>query len=155
MHTRRDFIFGTAGLVLVGTAAEASVDVKQMIFQHSNAARRRYRRPVLKPHPQLARAAQEYAELLARTGQFSHTASGTTLEGRIARTGYRGTYWAENLAYRPTNRPGEVLAQRFVTGWLDSESHRFNLLHPKLTEMGVGAAVSGGRIYGVQVFGGR
>ena len=136
--------------------AQASVNVAELVYHYSNQARRQHSRRPFKRSVKLERAAKNYAKVLARTGVFSHTADGTTLKYRVKKTGYRGGYMAENAAYRPTNLPPEGIARKFVNGWLESRGHRKNLLHPKLTELGVGIAqTSSGRIYAVQVFGGH
>ena len=155
MQDRRTFILGGMGLILSAGPAFSSTDVSDLIFHYSNQARQQNRRRALRRNGKLENAAQNYARVLARTGVFSHTADGSRLKSRVKKTGYRGGYMAENLAYRPTNMSGQDTAQYFVKNWLQSRGHRRNLLHPKLTDIGVGIAQSRGRVYAVQVFGGH
>ena len=156
MQDRRSFVLGGLSLVVTALPAEASVGVADLVYHYSNQARRQHSRRPFKRSAKLEQAAHNYARVLARTGVFSHTADGTTLKYRVKKTGYRGGYMAENAAYRPTNLSPEGIAQKFVNGWLQSRGHRKNLLHPKLTELGVGIAqTKSGRMYAVQVFGGH
>lgn len=82
----------------------------------------------------LNRAADRYAETMARTDTMSHTGpAGSTPEMRVEEAGY--TDWrfiAENVA------AGQPTPEEVVTGWMDSEHHRENILAEQATEIGVG-----------------
>ena len=135
-------------------------DLKQtaeQIFVRTNRFRTQQGRSALKVNERLARAAQDFADYLARTDTFSHTADGKSPSQRVAEQGYRYCLVAENIAweYNSAGFTGSGLARSFVTGWRHSPEHRRNMLDPDLEEIGVGVAQSAqtGRYYAVQDFG--
>ena len=93
----------------------------------------------------LVAAAQKYADFHAHVcpDRLDHNLNGSTLGSRIGAEGYTGwTLLAENLCWgsvEPPLSPAEAIEM-----WLNSPSHRDNLLNPTLNEIGVGCYVSGG-----------
>ena len=105
----------------------------------------------LTTHPALARAARDYAQVLASTGCFGHTCGPVPDLGQRARqAGYiGGLLLGENIA-AVSRTPEEVMA-----GWMGSAGHRDNILRAGFRETGVGIARGGEYgIYWVQEFGG-
>jgi len=105
----------------------------------------------------LTEAAQYFADYLARTSKFSHTADGQQPSDRAKKHGYDYCIVLENIAYE-YNSSGfstEDLARRFVEGWKNSPGHRKNMLDADVTETGVAVARSEktGYYYAVQEFG--
>lgn len=81
----------------------------------------------------LSSAAELHSQNMATQDFFSHTGiDGSSPFNRMAAAGYRYSYAAENIAVGYTT-PDDV-----VQGWIDSPSHRVNLLNPNLKELGVG-----------------
>ena len=109
------------------------------------------------PAPQLASAARYFADFMARTGKFSHTADGSEPAARAKRFGYEYCTVAENIAYVFSSQGTDTseLARRVVEGWQKSPGHRPNMLDPEVTETAVASAHSGGTdyYYAVQLFG--
>ncbi len=101
----------------------------------------------------LAACATSYANDMATRGFFAHISpEGTNPSDRGRVAGYPsfdwGTYVGENLAMG-FNDPDDVMQ-----GWMNSESHRYNLLLPNYTEIGVGLAVApNGTVFWAQEFG--
>lgn len=86
-------------------------------------------------------AAQRWAQQLAATGQFAHQDLGAVLRQCGARAA------AENLA-----RTGDGSAA-MVSLWMNSPSHRTNILNPRYTQVGSAAVrAADGRWTGVHVF---
>lgn len=92
---------------------------------------------------QLTTAAQAHAEDIARnnrtnSAQAGHIGSdGSNVFERVARTGYGAYSWGRRLGenwawYR---NPADAFAM-----WMESASHRANILHPLFREMGIGVA---------------
>jgi uncharacterized protein YkwD len=141
-------------------APDSSVDMQgvgQQVVSLTNRFRSQHGRAELKTNPELERTAQEYAEYLARTDTFSHSADGKRPSQRIREHGYYYCLVAENIAWE-LNSAGfttTALARAFMTGWRHSPGHRKNLLDGDLDEIGVGVARSKrtGRYYAVQDFG--
>jgi len=91
----------------------------------------------------LAAAAQDHADDMHARGTMSHTGGDGSDPGqRIARTGYAAATWGENVA------AGYTSVDAVMAGWLGSDGHCANLMHPGFTEFGAGEA---GR-YWAQVF---
>ncbi len=131
--------------------------VEELIVTLTNEFRAKHGRGKLTPDPELNEAARYFADYLARTDKFSHTADGKHPWERVSEAGYDYCIASENIAYVYRNRPfgtGELAAE-LMDQWKKSPPHRKNLLNPDLTEIGVGVARSArtGRYYAVQDFG--
>jgi hypothetical protein len=132
--------------------------VEQHIVELTNQARREHKLSTLTVNAMLKTAARAYAQRLARTGQFSHTADGRNPGQRAESAGYKFCDIAENLAM-DRNRAGfdtGQLALQAVAGWMNSPPHRANILRASVTEIGVGVARAPGAIpkfISVELFG--
>lgn len=98
-----------------------------------NWARAQDRRQRLVRRPALQRAAALKGERVAWCGQFSHTPCGSAVTAAVRAAGYRYATFGENL-YAGTW--GQVAARDVVTAWLQSPSHRANLLSPSFRDVG-------------------
>jgi uncharacterized protein YkwD len=116
----------------------------ELITTYTKQFRSQHGRGELKVNPQLAHAAQDYADYLAKTDTFSHTADGKRPSQRISEHGYQFSMVAENIAceYDSAGYTTGALARAFVTGWRHSPGHRRNMLDADLDEIGVGVARS-------------
>lgn len=93
-------------------------------------------------------AARAHSTDMAKNNYFSHTGlDGSSFVDRLARAGYpRDAAAGENIAY------GYATAQEVVTGWMNSDGHRKNILNCSAKATGVGLAY-GGTAYWTQLFG--
>jgi uncharacterized protein YkwD len=111
--------------------------------------------PTLGVNEVLMRVAQAHAQDMADNDFFSHTGSdGRSSFQRLLDAGYHYRLAAENIAAGAAT-PAEVVAL-----WMESTSHRANILNCALHETGVGYVVDpGDRLnygaYWVQTFGTR
>jgi hypothetical protein len=123
----------------------------------TNQFRRQQGRGELHPNQVLARAAQDFAEYMARTDKFSYTADGKEPWQRVASFGSSYGIVAENIAWEfiSAGFTTRGLANAFVEGWKKSPGHRKNMLDPDVDEIGVGVAKCDktGRYYAAQEFG--
>ena len=124
----------------------------------TNAFRAENKLGALTPNPALTAAAQSFAAYLAKSGKFGHEADGRKHHERIRAAGYRFCVAAENLALNQHSRgfKTEDLAADAVKGWQNSPPHREAMLHPHVTEIGVGIAQgpdSAPKFISVQLFG--
>lgn len=130
---------------------------REMIVQKTNEFRKQHGLETVKTDPRLMQTAQDFAEFMARTNKYGHTADGQRPSQRASAHGYDYCIIAENIAYQynPAGISTEKLAEGFVTGWKNSREHRKNMLDPDVTETGVGAAHSqeSGAYFAVQLFG--
>lgn len=108
------------------------------IIQLSNQTRNRLDRPELKSNYLLTNAAQMKAEDMAKMRYFAHTAyDGTVAWDYINEVGYSYETAGENLAITNEN------AEAVINGWLNSPTHRDNLLNTNYTDFGSGTAYYG------------
>lgn len=133
------------------------VQTAEDIVEKTNRFRIEERVAQVVPQKALAGAAREYAQFLAATDRFGHTADGSKPSERVRRQGYEYCMVSENIAYQFRSqgfKSPEELAQRFVEGWKGSPGHRANLRDREATEIGVAVVQSDHtqRYYAVQVF---
>jgi uncharacterized protein YkwD len=116
-----------------GAAAEAD-GAPDRVLALTNAERANAGLGPLEPSPELAAAAQAYADVLSQGGCFEHTCGPVPeLADRLGQVGYVG--WqriGENIA------AGYATPEAVIAAWLASPGHRANLLSANYTEMGVG-----------------
>lgn len=96
-----------------------------------------YRPPVprLALSSQLIQAAQAHSDDMRAMGTMTHTGSdGSQPNQRIARTGYQGNYWGENIAWGQTTEAAAVAA------WLRSPPHCGAIMNPNFEEIGAARA---------------
>ena len=147
-------------------AREATVESNQRGAEKAircltNAVRRKEGLPELGFDERLARAAATRSNDMARLDYFSHDGpDGGNVQRAARRTGYvpgdRSWYLGENIGWAPKGKATPAVLMR---NWLDSPTHRANILNDGFTEMGVGAiaavperGVEAGATY-TQVFG--
>ena len=104
-------------------------------------------------------AAQAHAEDMLTRGYYSHTSpSGATVRDRYQKAGGGASRLAaENMARCTGCAPPPISASvdALQEGWMQSPSHRTNILRQGLREFGFGIAADGkGGLYAVQVFAG-
>ncbi|WP_344130057.1 CAP domain-containing protein [Luedemannella flava] len=106
----------------------------------------------LRYNDDLAYAAYRHSRDMARRRYFSHQSRDRRHpDDRIHRAGYNPRNgWGENIAY------GYRSAYSVVDAWMNSPSHRRNILNCEFRSLGVGVAVAGdGTLFWTQDFGGR
>jgi uncharacterized protein YkwD len=128
-----------------------------LIVRMTNQFRSQQNRSPLSVNSELNKAAQDFAEYMARTGKFSHQADGATPADRARKHGYDYCMVGENIgfAFSSAGYSTRDLVQQFMTGWEHSPGHRKNMLSADFTDMGAGVAYNAaiGRYYAVQEFG--
>lgn len=162
---KKGFVVAMAGIVLLGSHIEAASAGERQAEQHvvllteneniQNYAQRvldlvniERRKAGVKPlvlSDELMRAAAVRSQEIIKV--FSHTRpDGTKFSSLVSRHGRR---IGENIA------GGYQTPEDVVDGWMHSEGHRKNILHPDFTELGVGYAYeenSQYKHYWVQIF---
>jgi uncharacterized protein YkwD len=126
------------------------------VVDRTNDFRKEHERGPATPDPQLTKASQSFADYMARTGKYGHTADGKQPADRAAAHGYAFCIVLENIAYQYSSAGFETaeLAEGFFTGWRESPGHRKNMLDPDVQHTGVAVAQSpDGTWYAVQMFG--
>jgi uncharacterized protein YkwD len=134
------------------TAADVSsspyAPVQQQVLALVNDNRRRGGCGGLSVDRRLIDAANEHAADMARRDYFAHESpNGEGAGERVKEAGYRWKRYGENIAR------GADSAYEVVDGWMNSPSHRRNILDCRLHQMGIGLALDGDRTtYWVQDF---
>ena len=113
-------------------AASTRSEVEQSVIAAVNVVRAEHDLRPLRLDPALVLAARAHTTVLLRTNVFEH---GSFAE-RMTRFGGQGPAFGENLAWGTGSRAS---ARSFVTAWMNSPSHRTNLLRPGWTRIGIGA----------------
>jgi uncharacterized protein YkwD len=131
--------------------------VREQIFTSTNDFRKKEKQGKLKVNAELSKAAQAFAQFMADTDEYGHTADGNEPWDRVAKAGYDYCVVLENIAYE-YNSEGfttDDLSKILVEAWEKSPPHRKNMLDPDVSEIGVGIARSSktGRFYAVQDYG--
>jgi uncharacterized protein YkwD len=130
---------------------------KEQIMAATNQFRKQEKRRELKASAELSKAAQAFAEFMAKTDKYGHEADGKKPAERVTAAGYSYCIVAENIAYQFSSGgfTTDELVKGFMDGWKESPPHRKNLLDPDLDDIGVGLAQSStsGKYYAVQNFG--
>lgn len=89
--------------------------------------------PALTSRYELNVAAQRHAQDMGCNFFCGHEGSdGSTPDIRLARAGYVYSWWGENVGY------GFTTAQDMMTWWMNSPTHRANILNENFTEIGIG-----------------
>ena len=139
---------------------ESTADVKRaadLIVDETNKFRENQKLQRLETNRKLMETARDFADFMARTDQYGHTADGERPSQRVKQHGYEYCVVAENIAYQFSSLgfATEELAENFFAGWKHSPGDRENLLTPAVTETGVAIAQSDttGYFYAVQIFG--
>jgi hypothetical protein len=119
----------TAGRVeVLGRVSHISVSE---LLADTNAARKEAALPELKANESLSQAAFLKAKDMLANNYWAHTSPGGTTPWKwLADTGYNYDVAGENLA---KNYP---TADATVNAWMDSESHRANILNNKYQDIG-------------------
>ncbi len=145
-------------------------DLKAKIHAYTNANRRRHGASAVKLTCEqgLTLVADSHSDWMAQAKKMSHRDNrGQVPYDRVIAhyPSYQGSI-AENLGVITTTYSGpgsrtradnysfnsDEMAKNFVDGWMNSPGHRKNLLHPRMTHLGVGVALRGTSIYVTQVF---
>jgi uncharacterized protein YkwD len=151
-----------AGVVLLVAAtcasaqsAEFASEVEERVVTLTNDVRAKNGAQPLQAESRLADAARSFAAYIAGAGRLDHDADGTTPAERVKKRGYAYCIVAENLGmeYSSGGFTPERLSKNFIDGWMESPTHRGNILEPDITQIGVGVSRNkAGEYYAVQVF---
>lgn len=109
--------------------------LNSIIIEKTNEYRTDHQLGFMNTNALLTQAAQMKAEDMARRGYFSHDSpDGLTPWYWFQKAGYEYLYAGENLAV------GFFDSNDIVGAWMDSKSHRENILNARYTEFGIGVA---------------
>ena len=139
-------------IVISAKLAYSAIELEKMAFNLLNSQRAAKSLPALVWNDDIARIARMHSENMAKYKFFSHTGlDGKMVNDRADLFGVsRWKAIGENIAY---NRGYEKPADFAVERWMQSSSHRENILNDRWKESAVGVAISNeGAFYFTQVF---
>lgn len=116
------------------TCAQPSEADLAVILASVNNQRQGNGLAAVRAHPALVQAAAQQACDMARRGQMSHSGRGG-VGARVRAAGYGASVTAENIG------AGQVDAAGVVRMWVQSPSHRANILNRRVRDIGVGQAL--------------
>ena len=120
---------------LANTAEQLASVLPGVVTTLTNEERTAGQLMALSPNPLLAQAAQAAASDMAANGYFAHVSpSGKDPWYWLSQAGYRYQYAGENLAVNFND------SEQVVSAWMNSPSHRANILDIHYTEIGIGMA---------------
>ncbi|HNX42352.1 MAG TPA: CAP domain-containing protein [Candidatus Aminicenantes bacterium] len=124
-------------------------EISEKTFALVNAERTKAGLPPLKKENRLERIALRHSEKMASEGRLSHRFPDyPELRERLFAEGLTFTAFAENVALSSERSP-----ERVHQGFMDSPSHRANLLNPSYNAIGVGVSLDGeGDLYITEIF---
>lgn len=138
----------------------AGIDLDQAadeVFKAINEIRERRDLRELERNSDLAKAAGDFAEFMADTHRYGHTADGRRPSRRAEAAGYAFCAVRENIAYQYRSEGVGIreLVKALVDGWMESPGHRKNILGVYSVDTGVAIARSDktGAWFAVQMFG--
>ena len=131
--------------VILSEAAE----LEKMVLKVSNDTRRAHGLAPLSHDSALATLARLHSSDMLEHNYFSHkNASGCNSTCRMTESGYAWEKMGENIHMMSGyNYSVEESAKKIVRDWMNSPSHRANLLNPKFTHVGLGVAQKGDTYY--------
>ncbi|NCC85338.1 MAG: CAP domain-containing protein [Clostridia bacterium] len=130
------------------SATAGSAQFQAYILRYTNEIRAAHGIPLLKAAgSSLTQAAQTRANEIVSV--WSHTRpDGSDFYTVLRQFNVSYSRAAENLAYNGSY----YTAKNFVDAWMSSPAHKAAILNARLTTMGVGHVVSGGKAFAVQLF---
>lgn len=133
----------TAQAAPAQTATIAGSDARATLLKEMNAARKAHGLKPLRMNAVLARPATSHSKYLASTGELDHNgADGKPFWVRIYKAGYSKTKMiGENLGMIGGCSAGD--AKLMVEMWLESPTHRANLLEKDFKNVGIAIVQAG------------
>lgn len=112
------------------------IELARQIMLQINQERARFHLPEFRMSSQLTKVAQAHAFDDANHNRLSHIGtSGSSLGARALRNGYDFRFITENVAL------GYSTHEQVLRAWLQSSSHRKNILDGRTNELGVAVAL--------------
>jgi uncharacterized protein YkwD len=149
-HVRGRAVFSTAlfavALFVSAGFAQASGPSEHSLFDAVNRERRAVGLPALRWDEALASAARQHASLMASQQSVQHTFPGEpSLPGRAAHAGAHFSWISENIVQSTDARSAHV-------AFMNSPTHRANILDSDMDTVGIGIVERAGQIFVVEDF---
>lgn len=135
-------------LAVAGTTQPINTSYEEMVVQLVNVERQKYGMPALYSDSNISDVARTKSQDMAVNNYFNHYSPTYGMASdMLLRFGITWSAWGENIA------SGQDTPEEVVSAWMNSPSHRENILSPNFTFIGVGYyADSSGTPYWTQMF---
>ncbi len=133
----------TTNDVAVPQTSTFESEVITQVLKLTNEVREKHGLAPLTLQDTLTETANEKATDMATHNYFEHSdKSGCDVTCLLSSTDLRATTWGENLMHYPfIQHPSpETLAAETVEGWIESSTHRDNILRDEYTHVGIAVA---------------
>ena len=122
-----------------GSKTNVMTSEERKILELCNSERSKVKAPALKENNDLTKLARLKSRDIVDNNYFSHQSPtyGSPFD-MMREHGINYMYAGENLAQNTS-------AERAFQAWMNSESHKKNILNPNFTELGVGIVSNGNR----------
>ncbi len=146
--TKEQFVAKAPISVPVSSASKEDDAFEQRVHELINEERRKAGLAPVAYNGTLDNAAEKHAHHMSLVGRMAHDGIGDGDPGeRVRAEGWRKS-WGENVA------TGQTTPEQVVREWMNSPTHRRNILDPNFRNMGVGyVTAANGRSYWAQEFG--
>ncbi len=130
----------------------APTETEAYLHDSINRIRKEHRLPALKASAALRKVARDHSRYMAKSGYLGHgNGGGRDFRSRIEKAEVKG--WrtlGENVGRSFGYRNN---AEVIVSGWMESEPHRNNILSENFDMTGIGTAMAeDGTLYATQIF---
>jgi len=138
------------------SSSERELTAEKQLYELVNADRAKLNRAPLKLSPRLSAMAKAHAQDMMKKNFFSHVnKEGLDAQARAAKMNIGiGVY--ENIAYQQGDIEDSQkvinLENDFMSEPDGPKNHRYNILHPNHTSVGVGVAIKGDKLILVEEF---
>jgi uncharacterized protein YkwD len=115
----------------------------------TNQERKKDGKTALTLNPALSKIARAHSENMAKQGKMEHKLDKKDVFNRLDDAKFDYQVAGENIAFGPEG----ITMKTIMKLWMDSETHRKNILYKDFTEIGIGIArAKNGDLYFTQVF---
>lgn len=128
-------------------------EVEQAIYNKVNEERAKAGVQALSYNTTMEKYARIKSQDMGDKNYFSHTdLNGNYITTQMKADGVTYNAWGENIAYIGGVTDPTVLANQFMTNWMNSEGHKKNILSTNFDSIGVGVYKIGNKVYATQEF---
>lgn len=141
-------------LLTAQLSAQPLLDVEKEVLEATNQARGQHQGKPLVLDPVLSEIARGHSEEMLTKGFFGHE-SPNQLCRKVAdrlKFGYRFCLTSGENLHKCEGYSRGRLAKQAVQSWMESSTHRKNLLNSRFTRVGIGLAQKGNTVVFTQVF---
>ena len=125
--------------------------VEQLIYNKVNEERSKNGVSTLSYNTIMEKYARIKSQDMGDNNYFDHKdLNGNLITAKMQNDGVTYSAWGENIAYISGISDANVLAEKFMTNWMNSQGHRDNILSTNFNSIGIGVYKIGNKVYATQ-----